>query len=88
MYHVIHDTKGERPMARSVDETFPHLAEWVKTHGWVEIGYDDARRSFIRALDNGGMVWEGEMVYNTLDSALEALDDALAVWVKENGEHE
>jgi hypothetical protein len=75
-------------MDRSVDETFPHLTEWVRTHGWVEIGYDDARRSFIRALDSGGMVWERGMVYDTLESALQELDDALAVWMKENGGHE
>jgi hypothetical protein len=56
-------------MDRSVDEAFPHLTEWVRTHGWVEIGYDDARRSFIRALDSGGMVWERGMVYDTLESA-------------------
>ena len=75
-------------MSRSVDEAYPHLTEWVRTHGWVEIGYDDYRRSFIRALDSGGMVWEGDMVYDTLDSALQALDDALAVWMKENDGHE
>ena len=46
-------------MTRSVDEAFPHLREWVTTHGWIEIGYDDYHRSFIRALDSGGMVWEG-----------------------------
>jgi hypothetical protein len=41
-----------------------------------------------RALESGGMVWEGRMVYATLDSALQALDDALAAWMKENGGHE
>ena len=75
-------------MARSVDEAFPHLTAWVTTHGWIEIGYDDSHRSFIRALDSGGMVWEGRMVYTTLDSALQALDDALAAWMKENVGHE
>jgi hypothetical protein len=84
----IHYTQGEQPMARSVDEAFPHLTEWVTTHGWIEIGYDDYNRSFIRALDSGGMVWEGRMVYATLDSALQALDDALATWMKENVGHE
>jgi hypothetical protein len=71
-------------MALSVDEAFPHLTKWVTTYGWIEIGYDDYNRSFIRALDGGGMVWEGSMVYTTLDSALQALDDALAAWMKEN----
>ena len=42
----------------------------------------------IRALDSGGMVWEGRMVYAILESALQALDDALAAWMKENVEHE
>ena len=71
-------------MAQSVDEAFPHLTAWVRTHGWIEIGYDDYRRSFIRALDSGGMVWEGSQVCPTLESALQALDGALAVWLKEN----
>ena len=75
-------------MDRSVDEAFPHLTAWVTAHGWIEIGYDDAHRSFIRALDSGGMVWEGRMVYTTLESALQALDDALAAWMKENVGHE
>ena len=75
-------------MHRTVDEAFPHLTAWVKTYGWIEIGYDDYQRSFIRALDSGGMVWEGRMVYATLESALQALDDALADWMKENLEHE
>ncbi len=70
-------------MAQSVDEAFPHLKEWVTTYGWIEIGYDDYNRSFIRALDGGGMVWEGRMVYATLDNALQELDDALAAWMKD-----
>jgi hypothetical protein len=79
----IHNTQGEQPMAQSVDEAFPHLKEWVTTYGWIEIGYDDYNRSFIRALDGGGMVWEGRMVYATLDNALQELDDALAAWMKD-----
>lgn len=71
-------------MDRSVDEMFPHVTAWVGTHGWIEIGYDDDSRSFIRALDSGGMVWEGSLNYPTLESALQALDDALAAWMKEN----
>jgi hypothetical protein len=71
-------------MNRSVDEAFPHLTAWVKTHGWIEIGYDDYQRSFIRALDSGGMICEGGMEYTTLESALQALDDALVACMKEN----
>lgn len=56
-------------MNRSVDEASPQLTAWVKTHGWIEIGYDDAHRSFICVLDSGGMIWEEHMVYATLESA-------------------
>lgn len=77
--------EGEQFMAQSVDETFPHLTAWVTSHGWIEIGYDDYSRSFIRALDSGGMVWEGSQIYPTLESALQSLDNALAAWMKENG---
>jgi len=53
-------------MAQPVDRAFPHLTEWVTTHGWIEIGYDDYSRSFVRALDSGGMVWEGQETYINL----------------------
>jgi hypothetical protein len=45
---------------------YPHLARWVQTHGYIEIGYDDYCRSFVRALDIGGMIWEGLEHYPTL----------------------
>ena len=54
------------------------------THGWIEIGQDDYSPSFVRALDSGGMVWDGRETYATLDAALQALDTALGAWMKEN----
>lgn len=70
-------------MAQSIEELYPHLARWVKDHGYIEIGYDDYSRSFIRALDIGGMIWEGATSYPTLDDALQALDQALGQWLRE-----
>lgn len=71
-------------MVEPADQTFPHLTEFVMTHGWIEIGQDDYSRSFVRALDIGGMIWEGRETYATLDEALHALDTALEEWMKEN----
>ncbi len=68
-------------MAESVDQAYPHIARWVKTQGWVEIGPDAYRSSFIRVLDEGGMVWEGTADYPTLDDAFRALDAALRDWL-------
>jgi hypothetical protein len=58
----------------------PHLARWVQTHGYIEIGDNNYSRSFIRAPDIGAMIWEGLEQYSTLDEALQALESALAEW--------
>ena len=47
-------------MAQSSDATYPTVASRVMEYGWLEIGQDHMSRSFIRALDEGGMVWEGQ----------------------------
>jgi hypothetical protein len=67
-----------------IDERFPHLARWVAEFGWIEIGHDDYSQSFVRALDSGGMVWEGKRSYTSLDHALRALDRALGKWMEQN----
>ena len=61
-----------RHMAQSFDATYPTIVRWVQEYGWIEIGQDDMSRSFIRALDDGGTVWEGRKSYPTLDAALQA----------------
>jgi hypothetical protein len=68
-------------MPEPFERAYPHIASWVLTQGWVEIGSDSYRRSFIRALDEGGMVWEGTATYPTVDAALGALDTALRDWL-------
>ncbi len=67
----------------SFEQTYPHIARWIKTHGWIEVGADDMSRSWIRALDEGGMVWEGGDPTKTLDEAFEELDAALGKWMAE-----
>ncbi len=68
-------------MAQSVDEIYPHLARWVDADGWVEIGHDEFSRSYVRALNEGGTVWEGATRYPTLAAALAALDAGLGQWL-------
>ena len=77
-------TRKSAPQTIRLDERFPHLARWVAEFGWVEIGQDDYSPSFLRALDSGGMVWEGKRDYTSLDLALHALDRALGKWMEEN----
>jgi hypothetical protein len=51
--------------------------------GWIEMGHDDMSRSFVRALDEGGLVWERQEDYPTLDAALQDLEAGLAAWMRE-----
>jgi hypothetical protein len=62
---------------------YPNIALWVQD-GWIEIGRDDMQQSFIRVLDIGGLVWEGDD-FPTVHAALRAADEAEAAWFAENG---
>ena len=61
----------QQPM--TFDQSYPHIAKWVRGYGWIEWG-DDLfpleRPSCIRALDEGGLIWAGKDRYPTLDDAL------------------
>jgi hypothetical protein len=64
--------------------TYPNITRWL-THGWIEIGEVEYSESFIRALDEGGMVWEGEESYQTIDQALQDLEAGLEEIIKDFG---
>ena len=55
----------------------------MRGYGWIELGEDLPGRSFVLALDEGGIIWEGEATYPSVDDALRALDAALATWLRE-----
>ena len=60
-------------MAQSFDATYPTIARWVQEYGWIEIGQDDMSRSFIRALNEGGMIWEGRKSHIPADLVVQRL---------------
>ncbi len=66
-------------------EKYPNIARWTTGGGIVELGYEENTNSFIRALDEGGFVWQGVAEYATMDAAFEALEAGLADWYDENG---
>jgi hypothetical protein len=66
------------------DVQYPNIAEWIDGGGLIEIGPDGYTSSFIRAIDEGGTIWDSSEDYATLDDALRALDDGLKAWVDEN----
>ena len=62
----------------SFERRYPRISRWVKTHGWIELGHDGMSRSWIRAVDEGGLVWEGGDPDRPLDDAFQELEAALA----------
>jgi hypothetical protein len=63
---------------------YPNIALWVKG-GWIEIGQNDYSQSFVRALDDGGLAWEGGAEYSGFHEALQALDAGFAARREEQG---
>jgi hypothetical protein len=64
---------------------YPHIARWVgEEEGWIEVGANEYRSSFVRAVNSGGIAWEGKPSYPSLDDAFQALDDGIADWLAEN----
>ncbi len=57
-----------------------HLWRWVAKFGTAEIGYCGPTRSFIRVLDEGGIVWKGHQSYPSLEAApADAAGDRVAL---------
>ena len=69
-------------MADAFAQTYPNLAHWVTTQGWIEVGDDGLRRSFVRVLDEGGLIWEGD-AGETVDDGLRAADAVVGTWLRE-----
>jgi hypothetical protein len=73
-----------RPAVPSVATTYPHLARWIMGEGWVELGRTAYTQSLARALDEGGVVWEGKDHYGSVDELLRDLNAGITAWLTEN----
>jgi len=67
-------------MKSQFSKVYPNIAHWVTTRGWIEIGEGEYSSSLVRALDEGGLVWESSDDHETVDEALQALELGLAEW--------
>jgi hypothetical protein len=65
------------PQQASIDNSFPAVAEFVRTQGWIEIGDQQGIGFIARALDYGGLVYESKKP-RTLAQAMNTLERGLA----------
>ena len=73
-------------MPQSFEDKYPNIARWVYEHqGIIEIGNDPdgLSTSFVRAIDLGGMPWEGADEYKSLDDALLDLEVNIQTYLEE-----
>lgn len=70
-------------MGFALEKQFPALTYWVKRHGWIEMGDDGRSSSFMRACDEGALVWESSKRYRSLDEAFMDLEKALKVYIEQ-----
>lgn len=58
---------------------YPNLTGWIRDHdGWIEIGRDEMSPSLVRVLNPGGIVWESQEDYASVDEALAEAEQAVA----------
>jgi hypothetical protein len=69
-------------MKSQFSKVYPNITHWVTTQGWIEIGEGEYSSSLVRALDEGGLVWESSDEHESVDEALQALEMELAEWLE------
>lgn len=65
------------------EKAYPQLDTWVKDRGWIEIGADENSDSWLRILDEGGIVWESEDT--PLNKSLKSAEIFLEEYMKDKG---
>lgn len=58
-------------------EAYPNITQWIDQQGWIEIGQDKNSISLVRAIDEGGIVWENTDKHISIDQSLQALENYL-----------
>jgi Domain of unknown function (DUF6930) len=68
---------------QNVEKLFPAIAQWVRD-GHIEIGNQEGFGFVVRALDDGGLVFEDDKP-ETLTEAMASLERGIRTWCKEQG---
>jgi hypothetical protein len=72
------------PSPTDVHKAFPAISVWVQEYGHIEIGDQEGFGFTVRALDDGGLVFEDDKP-RTLAEAMSVLEDGLMNWFQKQG---
>ncbi|MEM7539638.1 MAG: hypothetical protein AAF639_46210 [Chloroflexota bacterium] len=68
-----------------LERKYWNITNWI-ANGHIELGQSDYHSdATARVVDDGGVIWETDEVYPTLDALLDAVDAGIAAWCEENG---
>ena len=77
-----------RAKSKKTPETYPCVARWLEAHGTIEIGYCYHTKSFIRAFDEGSMIWKSQLTYESFDAAMAACEKGVGNWLRDELQEE
>ena len=83
MQWIVLPTEDKSTTENSFERLYPNIANWIDAQSWIEIGQDEYSRSLVRCIDMGGMRWESSNDHQTIDEALQALEEAVKDLLKE-----
>lgn len=69
-------------ITKSISEQYLNIAWWVE-NDTIEIMAEYGKGIVARAIDAGGVVWEGEK-FTDLEQAMNALEEGIKKWDEEN----
>ena len=71
-------------MTKTIDEKYHNIRMWM-ADGRIEIGHCDYTNVTTRVIDDGGVAWETEEPFTSLEAVLDAIETAIANWCVETG---
>ena len=66
-----------------IPQHFPCISRWLEAHGKIEFGFCNHTGSFVRALDEGGLIWQGRRSYHSFGAALADCEAGVGRWLRE-----
>jgi hypothetical protein len=76
----------KKSLPKSFEDRYPNISRWVnRENGIIEIGWRDNgyTSAFVRASETGGIFWEGEDEYDSMDDALLDLEGGVQICMRE-----
>lgn len=68
---------------QDIEQQFPNVSKWVRSYGRIEIGMQEHCGFLVRALDEGGLIFESDDC-SSLGDSMAALESGLTKWFDDN----